>query len=83
MIDKEEFISCVSGLLESALRRDSEQAVDYYRWALGKVCGSVSQDEISSVLKELNHVLFEIECHGYFTDEEFSLVARLRNLQAS
>jgi len=78
---KNEIKELAQELLNSAKERDTNQGVAIYNKILELVKEAEKREDIDAILVKFNKALSGIEAHGYFTDDEYSLVIKLRELE--
>lgn len=82
MPQKEHIEAYISGLLESAEARGTEQGRLVCRRALNALSEVVCQADIVPILDAFNRVYVGIEAHGHLTQYEFSIVQELREIES-
>lgn len=81
MIDKNQLLNHINELLRLAQNRQTDQGVKVYEGAIKKIGEASTQSEVDELARKVNHALFGIENHGYFTQEEQAIVTRLREMR--
>ena len=70
----------IEALLNSAKKRGTEQGVNVYEMFIVKLKSASSEAKTEDLLREINKNLAGIETWGYYSDEEFGYVKRLREM---
>ncbi|WP_038177842.1 hypothetical protein [Vibrio rhizosphaerae] len=68
-------------LNELTVSRNSPQGVKVYEYTLDKIGEIKSTDEFNELLDKILKTLSGIEAHGFFTDEEYEHVTKIRNIE--
>lgn len=68
-------------LNELAVSRNSPQGIKVYEYALDKIREIKTADEFNELLDKILKTLSGIEAHGFFTDEEYEHVTKIRNME--
>ena len=67
-------------LLNSAMRRNTNQGILVYEKVLDELEGDLSDKNVNQCLKMLIQALNGIEAHGFFTKEEADIVMSIRQV---
>ena len=78
---KEEIRTLINNLLDSALSRNTTQGIATYRKALSVLDAAESDQQVITLLSQVNNALAGIESHGFLTHEEFIWTKALRSLE--
>ncbi|MEZ8827036.1 hypothetical protein AB6E04_22060 [Vibrio amylolyticus] len=79
---KNHIIDLTTQLLRSAIDRNTKQGKLVCQQTLLKLNTEISESNVLEILKDLNSAYIGIEAHGYLTENEFSILKKLRELEA-
>lgn len=75
------FIELVEQLRDQVNERDASQGLQVYEEILKKGYSIDSEIEFLNLYKKFLRALAGMEAHGYFTDQEYELIEKIRALQ--
>lgn len=70
----------LNDLVRYALNRSDKQGLVVYEAVLEKLQCCDHDEDFVEILKSLERALLGIEAHGYFSNEEYQVVEKIRNL---
>ena len=80
MLSKQSLLESMKKLLACAKNRSTSQGIMVYEHFINKI--SISNDfELDDIYEAINITLSGIEAHGYFTNEEYGEVKRIREMR--
>ena len=83
MKEIDEVIECLTELLSSAEKRDTQQGVITFNAFLTSLSAASTSIELKWILARLGRHLAGIEAHGHFTTGEYEQVQRIRVIESS
>lgn len=81
MIDKSILLESVRCLLNSARSRGALQGVKVYEIAINEIEHANSEKELDDIWHRVNLALAGMEAYGEFTDSEYKIVCKIRELE--